>query len=133
MAPDDDDAGSNVVVEPDLTVWYVFGPGNLDEFVVVVPVDEDPSPDQMAPLVAAEVGDELRSIVASHAWSTGALTAALSAWVVEQVGRSDLRFEYRDIETPLRQQLRAALDDERFEFAPGIQISESALAPRAQP
>ena len=45
----------------------------------------------------------------------------------EHAGRPDLRVEYRDIETPLQRQLREALDDERFDFAPGIQISDSAL------
>lgn len=127
VAPDDECADVNVVVEPDLTLWYVFGPGDLDEFVVVVAAGTEPKPDQMARLEAAAAADELRSVVASHAWSSGSLTAALADWVSEHAGRSDLRFEYRDIETPLQQQLRAALDDERFDFARGIQIGESAL------
>ena len=75
----------------------------------------------------ANANDELRGIVANCAWSSGALTSALSTWVEEHAGRPDLRVEYRDIETPLQRQLREALDDERFDFAPGIQISDSAL------
>lgn len=108
-------------------MWYVFGPGDLDEPVLVAPAGSEPTPEQMAPLEGAAAADELRSVVARDARSSGVLTTALADWVAERVGRFDLRFEYTDIETPLQQELQAALDDERFDFAPGIQISESAL------
>lgn len=128
VAPGDEHAASDLVVEPDLSMWFVFGPGDVDQFVVVVGADEYPSREQLAPLEVAVAEDDTRRIIASAAWSVPVLTGALARWVAAHVGRTDLTLEHvADVETPTMSRLAAALEGEHYDFAPGIEISDMAL------
>lgn len=118
----------DTAVEPDLTAWFVIGPGDLDEAAIALPAGEPPSPEQLAALEAVAAEDSRRSVVTYAAWSVDALSRALSGWIAIHAGRIDLDVQHTDDpDTPMMRRLQAALAEERYDFAPGIVISESAF------